>query len=227
MKHLSLLLLSFCLYHGFTSAQTNKKLEQNKTKIAILVYPGVELLDFSGPAEVFSNVSDFQTYFVSTGPTTIQTKNNSLTFTADYTVDNAPQPDILVIPGAPMDPVTDTYKIAKVIEWIKGVNQHTIYTMSVCTGAFILSKTGLLDHKTATSHIAVLDSLQRFNKNLHVIKDIRFVQDGKFITTAGISAGIDGSLHVVELLKGMDQAILVTKIMQYDKWVPEGSTNSK
>ena len=76
-------------------------------------------------------------------------------------------------------------------------------------------------------HVELFANGQRFNKNLKVIKDTRFVQDGKFITTAGISAGIDGSLHVVELLKGRDQAILVTRIMQYEKWVPGGGTVSK
>lgn len=224
LKRSATFLIGLNLIFLVANAQTLKKIVPGKTRIAILVYPDVELLDFSGPTEVFSNVDDFQTYLVSTGPAKIQTKNNSLTLTADYTIANAPQPDILVIPGAPMDPVESVYRNPEVLKWIRSVDTHTRFTMSVCTGAFILSKTGLLDHRTVTSHMAVIDSLKRFNRKSTVIKDTRYVQDGKFLTTAGISAGIDGALHLVEILKGADQAIMVSRIMQYDQWSPNRGT---
>lgn len=72
--------------------------------------------------------------------------------------------------------------------------------MSVCTGAFIISKAGLTRGKTITSHAAVIDSLSRFDRQTKVVRDTRFVEDGKLLTTAGISAGIDGALHVVDKL---------------------------
>lgn len=190
-------------------------------KIAVLVYPGVELLDFSGPVEVFSNVRDFQVYLISTGDSVLTTKNNTLRFKPDYTITNAPQPDILVVPGAPLDPVVATYKNPAVLAWINQVHQHTRVSMSVCTGAFILSKAGLTKGKTITSHAAVLDSLSRFDRQTKVVRDTRFVEDGKLITTAGISAGIDGALHVVDKLRGRNEALLVTRIMQYDRWQPD------
>lgn len=195
--------------------------QDSPIKIAVLVYPGVELLDFSGPVEVFSNVRDFQVYLVSTGDSVLATKNNTLRFKPDYTITNAPQPDILVVPGAPLDPVVATYKNPAALAWINQVHQHTRVSMSVCTGAFIISKAGLTKGKTITSHAAVLDSLSRFDRQTKVVRDTRFVEDGKLLTTAGISAGIDGALHVVDKLRGRDEALLVTRIMQYDKWQPD------
>lgn len=212
---LSCLPLLLCSH--FSSGQS----QDSPIKIAVLVYPGVELLDFSGPVEVFSNVRDFQVYLVSTGDSLLTTKNHTLRFKPDYTITNAPQPDILVVPGAPLDPVVATYKNPAVLAWINKVHQHTQVSMSVCTGAFIISKAGLTRGKTITSHAAVIDSLSRFDRQTKVVRDTRFVEDGKLLTTAGISAGIDGALHVVDKLRGRDEALLVTRIMQYDKWQPE------
>lgn len=189
-------------------------------KVAVLVYPGVELLDFSGPAEVFSNVPGVQVYLVSTGNKALTTKGNSLHLTAHYTLATAPQPDILVVPGGPLDAVAAAYRNPATLAWLRRTDKHTQLTMSVCTGAFILSRAGLTHHKRITSHAAVVDSLQSFDPLATVLKDKRFVEDGKLLTTAGISAGIDGALRVVEELRGHDAAVMVTRIMQYDKWQP-------
>ena len=190
-------------------------------KVAVLVYPGVELLDFSGPAEVFSNVPGAQVYLVSTGDKNLATKGNTVHLMADYTLATAPQPDILVVPGGPMEVVTSVYRNPAVLAWVKKADQGTQLTMSVCTGAFILSEAGLTHHKSVTSHWGAVDSLQRFDPQATVLKDKRFVEDGKLLTTAGVSAGIDGALRVVEELRGHDEALMVTRIMQYDKWQPE------
>ena len=187
-------------------------------EVAVLVYPGVELLDFAGPAEVFGNVSGVRVYLVSTGNKTLITKGNTLHLTADYTLTTAPQPDVLVVPGGPT--VADVYHNSAVLAWIKKVDAHTQLTMSVCTGAFILSRAGLTHHKRITSHWGAVDSLQRFDPQATVLKDKRFVEDGKLLTTAGVSAGIDGALRVVEELRGHEEAVMVTRIMQYDKWQP-------
>ena len=187
-------------------------------KVAVLVYPGVELLDFAGPAEVFGNVPGMQVYLVSTGDKTLATQGNTLHLTADYTLGTAPQPDILVVPGGPT--VAEVYRNPAVLAWIKKVDAGTQLTMSVCTGAFILTQAGLTHHKRITSHWRAVDSLQRLDPQAIVLKDKRFVEDGKLLTTAGVSAGIDGALRVVEELRGHDEAVMVTRIMEYDKWQP-------
>ena len=189
-------------------------------KVAVLVYPGVELLDFSGPTEVFSNVPGVQVYLVSTGAKALATKGNTLHLTADYTLATAPAPDILVVPGGPMEVVADVYRNPAALAWIKNADQGTQLTMSVCTGAFIMSRAGLTHHKHITSHWGAVDSLQRFDPQATVLQNKRFVEDGKLLTTAGVSAGIDGALRVVEELRGHDEAVMVTRIMQYDKWQP-------
>lgn len=189
-------------------------------KVAILVYPGTELLDFSGPAEVLSSARNVQVYLVSTGDKQVATNRNVVHLTADYTLADAPQPDILVVPGGSDEVVAGVYRDPAVLAWIKKVDHGTQLTMSVCTGAFILSKAGLTHHKRITSHWSAVDSLQRFDAQATVLKDKRFVEDGKLLTTAGVSAGIDGALRVVEELRGPDEAVSVAHLMQYDKWQP-------
>ncbi|AMR27257.1 hypothetical protein A0257_09205 [Hymenobacter psoromatis] len=201
-------------------SQAMKMAMTKPVKVAILVYPGMELLDFSGPAEVFSNARDVRVYLVSTGAKSLATKGNLVHLTADYTLANAPRPDILVVPGGPDEVVAGVYRNPAVVAWIKKVDQHTQLTMSVCTGAFILSRAGLTHHKSITSHWSVVDSLQRFDPQATVLKNKRFVEDGRLLTTAGVSAGIDGALRVVEELRGHDEAVAVTRLMQYDKWQP-------
>ena len=190
-------------------------------KVAVLVYPGVELLDFSGPAEVFSNVPGAQVYLVATGDKSLATKGNTVHLTANYTLATAPPPDILVVPGGPQDVVTGVYRDPAALAWVQRASRGSQLTMSVCTGAFILSKAGLTRHKRITTHWAAVDSLQRFDPQATVLKDQRFVEDGKLLTTAGVSAGIDGALRVVAELRGPDEAWSVARLMQYDKWRPE------
>jgi transcriptional regulator GlxA family with amidase domain/YHS domain-containing protein len=150
----------------------------------------------------------------------VSTKNNTLNINPDFTITNAPQPDILVLPGAPLDAIGLVTGNEQAIKWIDKVNTHTKLTMSVCTGAAILSKAGLLDGKTATTHSGAIDTLQKLTPKARFISDVRFVEDGKILTTAGVSAGIDGALYVVEKMKGLKEALFVTSIMEYDKWKP-------
>ncbi|MCX2584432.1 DJ-1/PfpI family protein [Pedobacter sp. MR22-3] len=212
---------------SFGCKQTEEKkdhktpMQDNRIKVGILVYPGVELLDFSGPAEVFSNSKYFQVYTISVNPGKVSTKNNTLSMNPDFTISNAPEPDILVLPGGKLEAIGLVSGNRKVMDWITKVNVHTKLTMSVCTGAAILSKAGLLNGKTATTHSGAIDTLQKLTPKARFISNVRFVEDGKILTSAGISAGIDGALHVVEKLKGLKEALFVTSIMEYDKWKPE------
>ena len=201
-------------------SQAMKMAMAKPVKVAILVYPGVELLDFSGPAEVFSNARDVRVYLVSTGAKSLATKAKLVHLTANYTLADAPKPDILVVPGGPMEVVAGVYRNPAALAWIKQADRGTQLTMSVCTGAFILSRAGLAHHKSITSHWSAVDSLQRFDPQAKVLKDKRFVEDGKLLTTAGVSAGIDGALRVVAELRGPDEAVAVARLMQYDNWQP-------
>ena len=194
--------------------------DSEKIKVAIFVYPGVELLDFSGPMEVFNDAKGFEVYTVSSNKKNISTQNNTLKLEADYTIDDAPQPDILVLPGGHLQ-VLDSVANSQVTNWIKQVSKKTKISMSVCTGALFLSKSGLLDGKTATTHLGAIDKLKELNPKVNYIHQGRFVQDGKIITSAGVSAGIDGALHVVEILKGLKAALFVTSIMEYERWDPK------
>ena len=104
--------------------------------------------------------------------------------------------------------------------WIKGRKATTSYFFSVCTGAFIIGRAGLLDSLTATTFHSSIGFLREALPNTKVLSDVRFVDNGKVITTAGISAGIDGALHLVARLKGEEVAKEVAAYMEYDKWVP-------
>ncbi len=211
---------------GFGCKQAEEKKDHKtpivdeRIKVGILVYPGVELLDFSGPAEVFSNSKYFRVYTISVNSGKISTKNNTLSMNPDFTISDAPLPDILVLPGGQLGDIRLVTGNKEVMDWITKVNAHTKLTMSVCTGAAILSKAGLLDGKTVTTHSGAIDTLQKITPKARFISDVRFVEDGKILTTAGVSAGIDGALHVVEKLKGLKEALFVTSIMEYDKWKP-------
>ncbi|WP_052496138.1 DJ-1/PfpI family protein [Pedobacter lusitanus] len=202
------------------SRTTQPVMQKGKIKVAVLIYPGVELLDFAGPAEVFSDSKYFQVYTVSTGSAQINTEGNTLSINPDFTISNAPQPDVLVIPGAPMNTVGGVASDHQVISWINKISAQTKLTMSVCTGAGLLSRAGLLDGKTVTTHFGAIDTLQKLTPKAKFISNVRFVEDGKILTTAGVSAGIDGALHIVEKLKGLKEALFVTAVMEYDKWNP-------
>lgn len=216
---IGLLLVAGCA--GEPQKPEPEAVPKNKIKVAVLVYPGVELLDFSGPMEVFSNSDDFYVYTVSRQAKPFQTKNNALNIQPDFTFSDAPQPDILVLPGAPVATVSELSGNEALINWVKSINAGTRLSMSVCTGVMLLAKAGLLEGKTATTHAGAIDDVQQRYPDVKFVNDARFVADGKIITTAGVSAGIDGALYVVQKLKGMKEAMLLTAIMEYDKWDPE------
>jgi transcriptional regulator GlxA family with amidase domain len=181
--------------------------------VAIFVHDGVELLDFSGPGEVFQAAghgSAFRVYTVaaSTRPVT----SGFVTVTPQFTFANCPPPDILVIPGGRTAvPLADP----AVIEWIRKTSGDAEVTLSVCTGAFLLAKAGLLDGRDATTHWSALDELRDAAPKTHVVGDVRFVDSGRIVTAAGVSAGIDGSLHVVERLLGAASARETARYMDY------------
>lgn len=189
----------------------------NKTMtICFYLQDGVEVLDFAGPMEVFA-YAGFKVFTVSRKKEPIITQG-ILKIMPDYSIEDAPPADILAFFGGNAGtPSRDE----AVLDWIRGRKTSTAYFFSVCTGAFIIGRAGILDNLTATTFHASIGSLQKALPGTKVLSNVRFVDNGKVITTAGISAGIDGALHLVAKLKGDEMARQVAVYMEYDKWVPD------
>jgi len=139
-----------------------------------------------------------------------------LTVVPKYSFADAPQPDVLVIPGGG---IGGTVKDAATLRYIKDVSEHTANTMSVCNGAFILANTGLLDGLAATTTYHNIPKLADQYPKIKVVRDQRYVDNGKIITAAGLSAGIDGALHVIARLFGTGYAQKVALGEEVD-WKP-------
>ncbi len=197
------------------------QIESTKKSIAFYLQDRVEILDFAGPMEVFT-YAGYEVFTVSLDEKLIKSQN-ILKIQTDYTIDNAPEADIIAFFGGNSSVAS---KNRDVINWVK--NQSPVYYFSVCTGAFILAEAGILDGKTATTFHSAINLLEEKYPKIDVVKNVRFVDNGNIITTAGVSAGIDGALHLVAKLQGLNKAIQTAKYMEYDKWIPgEGLILSK
>lgn len=205
-----------------------KETTQKTRTVGILIFPEVEVLDFCGPFEVFAitrsgdSLDDaerlFDVYTVAEEEKTVRCRGGLLV-EPNYTIDNHPPLDILVVPGgAGADVIYDGND--RVLDWIAAQAGQIELTTSVCTGAKLLAKRGLLDGKRATTHWGSVESLQRRHPEVDVVGDARFVDADKVVTAAGVSAGIDMSLHVVGRLYGEKIAARTARIMEYDGYTP-------
>ena len=183
-------------------------------KVAILIFDGAEIIDFTGPYEVFG-AADFDVYTVARSKEAVTTAMG-MTVVPRYTFENAPLPDVLVVPGGS---VRATQNDSVTLGWITRETARIRRTMSVCNGSFILASAGLLDGLSATTTYGNISRLRSQFPKINVVADRRYVDNGNIITTAGLSAGIDGALHVVELLMGKGYAEQVALIEEYD-WHP-------
>jgi transcriptional regulator GlxA family with amidase domain len=198
-----------------SKAERKKELARVPITVAFYLQDGIEVLDFAGPMEVFA-YAGFKVFTVSKTKDPIISQG-ILKIIPDYSIDNAPTSDMIAFFGGNAGNGFDD----KVISWLKSREKNTQYFFSVCTGAYALAKAGLLNNKTATTFHLSLDNLQKTYPKIDVRKDVRFVDNGTVITTAGISAGIDGALHLVAKLKGEQAAKDAAFYMEYDKWVPK------
>lgn len=187
------------------------KKDDSKT-IAFYLQNGVEVLDFAGPMEVFA-YAGYKVFTVSADQKPIKSQG-ILQIVPDYSIENAPKADILAFFGGNSSAAS---KNKKVIDWVQG-QEDIQYHFSVCTGAFVLAEAGILDGKTATTFHSALDDLESNYPKIDVRKNVRFVDNGNVITTAGISAGIDGALHLVAKLQGLNAAKRTAYYMEYDNW---------
>lgn len=188
-------------------------------KIGVFLFEGVEVMDFAGPYEVFSATNImaprqyFEVFTVSEHKGDIHA-GNGLVVKADYDFSDCPQVDVLVIPGGNIQP--ELLANDFILTWIKKQNKHTQITLSVCNGALLLAKTGLLSGLSATTHHYFYDKLSEIDSTIHVAQKVRYVDTGKIITSAGISAGIDSSLHIVLRLFGEEVVAHTIDIMEYE-----------
>lgn len=181
--------------------------------VAFYLQNGVEVLDFSGPMEVFA-YAGFDVFTVSKSKDPIVSQG-ILTILPDYDLSDAPQADIVAFFGGNAGAAAND---SAVVEWVK--NREVDYHFSVCTGAFVLGEAGILDGQTATTFHRALDDFEQRFPSTQVRRDVRYVDNGRIITTAGISAGIDGALHLVARLRGFNAARSAAYHMEYDKWTP-------
>ncbi len=194
-------------------------IEEAIVNIAIFIYEDAEVLDFAGPFEVFatanrlSNAKDsFNVFLVAQAKAPVMARAG-FSVNPHYDFSNHPNIDVLIVAGGIHDRELDK---SCVIDWVNKVAANAQYVTSVCTGAFILAKAGLLSKRNVTTHWQDIDELERSFPMVTVVKSRRWVEDGKLVTSGGISAGIDMSLYLVSSLEGVDLARLTAKQMEYE-----------
>lgn len=207
---LRIVLLSFIACFWMTLA----KADQAPTRVAILMFDGVEIIDFAGPYEVFGQAG-FEVYTVSANGARVTTSMN-LKVDVDHSFANAPQADILLIPGGHVD---DAERDVRTIAFLKRQAADADQVLSVCTGSFVLAATGLLDGKVATTFHSAFEPFAKRYPAVEVVRDRRWADAGKVVTAAGLSSGIDAAIHVVAEARGLDAARTVASILEYD-WSP-------
>ena len=192
--------------------------------IGIFLYSEVEVLDFAGPFEVFSTASRvnarlapesqncFSVFTVAEKQKTMTTRGG-LKIIPNYSISRHPEINVLIIPGGII-----TEELAKdpIVAWFVNTSDSADLMASVCTGAFLLAKAGLLSGKRATTHWEDIDDLTSMFPDIRVIRNVRWVDEGAIVTAAGISAGIDMSLHLVSRLAGKELAALTARQMEFD-----------
>lgn len=198
------------------------------TNVGIYLYDEVEVLDFAGPFEVFSTASRlcvrdgkppvFRVFTVADRVRPVRARG-SLMVNADYALGDHPPIDLLIVPGGDATAELDR---PDVVEWVARASAQARLTASVCTGAFLLAKAGLLDGLRVTTHWEDVDDLRRLHPALTVETGPRWIDTGRVVTSAGISAGIDMSLHLVRRLT--DPALATRTARQMDfAWEDRGA----
>ncbi len=191
----------------------------NSWKVGILLFDDVEVLDFASPFEVFSITEEspghkpFSVYTIAQEDRVIHARNGLLV-QPHYSISSAPEPDILIIPGGYGAETVEIHNEV-LIRWIIKCAEQAPLVASVCTGAFLLAQAGLLDGKSAVTHWMDTDRLEKEYPKIHVLRDVKFVDEGKIVTSAGISSGIDMCLYLVKKLLGAEAACITAKRMEY------------
>ena len=184
-------------------------------KIAILLYDDMTALDAIGPYEVLSRLPAAEVLFTAEKAGGIRTDTGFLELTARYGLADVAAADILLVPGGPGDRAVRENQT--VLDWIRAIHPHTRFTTSVCSGSLILGAAGLLDGLRATSHWTQLEVLREFGAEPTLE---RVVEQGRIITAAGVSSGIDMALRLVQKIAGDDLAQALQLGIEYDPQPP-------
>jgi transcriptional regulator GlxA family with amidase domain len=184
-------------------------------KIAMLLYDNVTALDFVGPYQVFGMVPGASVLTVARAAGPIRDDRGTVLFNAEYSLKDIEAADILFVPGSSDN--RHVIKDGETLEWLRKVDRTTSWTTSVCTGSLILGAAGFLRNRRATTHWAALEFLKRFGAQ--PVAE-RVVIDGKYVTGAGVAAGIDMALTLVASAVGADTAQTVQLIIEYDPAPP-------
>lgn len=208
-------------------------MKKGHMNVAVLVFNGVELVDMNGPVDVFVHANRYKNdpsfkglpynvYTVADKPDSIVSEDGAVTIKPAYTFANCPEPDLIVIPGRIANdgkdssiPVEQPY-----LDYISKMGAEKKNIMSVCVGLYSLAATGLLNGKKATTHYLAIAYAEQTWKQVKFIKNVRCVEDGLFVTTGGITSGIDGALYVVKKHNSLTIAQNVADIMVYDMDAP-------
>ncbi|MEZ4675728.1 MAG: DJ-1/PfpI family protein [Caldilineaceae bacterium] len=194
-----------------------------KRTVAVLIFPGVELLDFAGPfmslaplvpAPKVGTVS----WMFSSWPRcrTQSGVNNPVTVVADYMLPECPAADIVVVPGG--QGTRTAIDRPKLVDWIAARAQQAELMTSVCTGSFLLAKAGLLTGKAATTHWGSIERMRNDFPDVAVRENTRWVDAGDVVSSSGVSAGIDMALYVLQRLYGTAIAAATARGIEYDHW---------
>jgi transcriptional regulator GlxA family with amidase domain len=189
--------------------------------VGIYLYDQAEVLDFSGPFEVFSTANRlvaepvFNVFLVGETGAQIQARGGFQVNPA-YGFDNHPAIDVLIVVGGVH---TQELLKPKVVDWVASVAEQAKLVASVCTGAFLLAQAGVIEQETVTTHWEDIADLRRDFPSLNVVENTPWVDQGRLVTSAGISAGIGMSLHLVSRLHSLELATRTARQMEFD-WQP-------
>ncbi|MCQ4084383.1 DJ-1/PfpI family protein [Streptomyces sp. RB6PN25] len=185
-------------------------------QIAILLFERFTALDAVGPYDVLSHLPGAEVVFVAEQPGPVVNEIGSLRLVAEAGLGDVLRPDLVVVPGGPgqnahMDD-------GPVLEWLLAVDAHTTWTTSVCTGSLLLAAAGLLAGRRATTHWLAIEQLAPLGA--HPVEDQRVVVDGKYVTAAGVSAGLDMALDLAGRIAGDPVAQAIQLGLEYDPRPP-------
>lgn len=195
-------------YRANQAAQSSAQRER-KT-VAILIFENVQINDYTGPWEVFGGAG-FEVFTVAKTADAIATVYD-MQVTPHYAINDHPPADILLVPGGG---VIETQNDPAIQKWIREQAATAEIVLSVCNGAFILAKSGILKGLKAITTRPLVDGLASAGEDITIVKDVRYVDNGKVITSGGLSAGIDAALHVVERIHGKTYADRLAYGLEY------------
>ncbi len=195
-------------------AQKDEAVEKRERTLGVLIFPGFEMLDAYGPLEMWGNLGPaIKVVMIASEPGPIASAQGPKTV-AEYGLDDCPKLDLILVPGG--IGVLKTAKDERTLQWLRNRSKDAEITMSVCNGASILAATGLLDGRQATTNKAYWGLATAPGKKVNWVKQARWVDDGNIVTSSGVSAGIDMSLHVISRLYGEQAANKLANMTEYE-----------